>query len=448
MHAPHCPEKDSTVIALQTIKHIGRQAPWMLLLLAGAVLADPRPITELPLEPAGDGQWLLPAGEYRGQFIIDQPMHLRCKTGATFDGQGQGSLVTLGAPGVTFEGCSLRNWGRDLTAMDAAIFIQPKATGAVVRDNHLQGPGFGIWLDNVSGAQVLGNQIQGDPGTRTQDRGNGIHVYLSKDALVSGNHVWHTRDGIYIDASTNCTVKDNLFEEVRYAVHFMWSNGTNVIGNLTRRTRTGYALMQSHHLTVTGNRSEQDQNYGILMNYITYSTIRDNVVSDVQSGDTGGDSMISGGEGKALFIYNSLFNTIERNHFARSGLGIHLTAGSEDNRIAGNAFVGNQQQVKYVATRTQEWSADGRGNYWSDYLGWDRNDDGLGDVAYEPNDNVDRLIWTYPQVRLLMNSPGIELLRWVQRAFPVLKSPGVQDGHPLMQLPTVDLLNQDQEPTS
>ena len=77
---------------------------------------------------------------------------------------------------------------------------------------------------------------------------------------------------------------------------------------------------------------------------------------------------------------------------------------------------------------------DGRGNYWSDYLGWDRNDDGVGDVAYEPNDNVDRLLWLYPQVRLLMNSPSIELLRWVQRAFPVIKSPGVQDSYPLMRV--------------
>src|SRR3546814_20914412 len=55
----------------------------------------------------------------------------------------------------------------------------------------------------------------------------------------------------------------------------------------TRRTRTGYALMQSRKLIVTGNRSEQDQNYGILMNYITYSTITGNYVSDVQRGDTG-----------------------------------------------------------------------------------------------------------------------------------------------------------------
>ena len=244
------------------------------------------------------------------------------------------------------------------------------------------------------------------------------------------------------------SLEGNTLEDLRYGLHYMFANNSQVIGNLTRRTRTGYALMQSRNLTVIGNRSEQDENYGILMNYITYSTITDNFVSDVRNGSTGGDSMISGAEGKALFIYNSLFNTIERNRFANSALGIHLTAGSEDNRIAGNAFVGNQQQVKYVATRTQEWSVDGRGNYWSDYLGWDRNDDGLGDVPYEPNDNVDRLLWTYPQVRLLMNSPGIELLRWVQRVFPVIKSPGVQDSHPLMALPGQPPMAPPQEPTS
>ena len=89
--------------------------------------------------------------------------------------------------------------------------------------------------------------------------------------------------------------------------------------------------------------------------------------------------------------------------------------------------------MKYVAIRYQEWSHEGKGNYWSDYLGWDRNSDGIGDVPYEPNDNVDRLLWMYPQVRLLMHSPSIELLRLVQRAFPVVKYPGVQDSYPLMR---------------
>ncbi|MDE2089933.1 MAG: copper-binding protein, partial [Gammaproteobacteria bacterium] len=92
-------------------------------------------------------------------------------------------------------------------------------------------------------------------------------------------------------------------------------------------------------------------------------------------------------------------------------------------------------QVKYVEYRPQEWSRRGRGNYWSDYLGWDLNGDGIGDVPYLPNDAVDRILWDYPLSRLLMNSPTLETLRWVQNQFPVLQPPGVQDSYPLMKSP-------------
>jgi len=411
-----------------------------LLSMSGSALAV-QPITDLPLQVDAEQRWHLPAGEYRGSFSVDQPMHIVCAPGAVFQALGQGNGVIVSAPDVSIEGCTFLDWGHDLTAMNSAVFLQPKARGAVIRGNRMQGQGFGIWVDSTRDVSLIDNRIQGDPQMRSQDRGNGIHLYAVRGARVIGNHVRDARDGIYIDTSNGNLLQGNTLEDLRYGVHYMFANDNQVLDNITRRTRTGYALMQSRKLTVTGNRSEQDQNYGILMNYITYSTLRDNFVTDVRDGSTG-DTMIAGAEGKALFIYNSLFNSIEHNHFERSAVGIHLTAGSEDNRIADNAFIGNQRQVKYVATRLQEWSLDGRGNYWSDYLGWDRNNDGLGDIAYEPNDNVDRLLWLYPQVRLLMNSPGIELLRWVQRAFPVMKSPGVMDSHPLMKPTTENLIKE------
>ncbi len=439
-------KRNNAVLRSQASRGLQLLAASLLALSGGAALAAPQSITTLPLEPLGDQHWRLPAGEYRGQFSIDEPMQFSCAPGAVLQAQGEGNGLLISAANVSVDGCTLLDWGRDLTAMNAGIFIQPKAHDVKIRNSHLRGAGFGIWVDGSKDVSLIGNEIEGDSSVRSQDRGNGIHLYAVSGARIIDNQVRHARDGIYIDTSNGNHLEGNVLEDLRYGVHYMFANDNRVIGNVTRRTRTGYALMQSRKLEVIGNRSEQDENYGILMNYITYSTIRDNQVSDVRSGSTG-DSMISGAEGKALFIYNSLFNSIENNRFEHSALGIHLTAGSEDNRIVGNAFVGNQQQVKYVANRTQEWSIAGRGNYWSDYLGWDRNDDGLGDVAYEPNDNVDRLLWLYPQVRLLMNSPSIEVLRWVQRAFPVVKSPGVQDSHPLMKPPTEPLLSKTQEPT-
>lgn len=408
---------------------------WVLPLLSAAAQAVAQPIESLPLVAQEENRWSLPAGTYRGNFRIEQPLQLRCEPGAILDAQGQGNALVIDAPGVSVQGCEFSNWGRNLTTMDSAVFITPRAQGAEVRDNQLRGVGFGIWVDRATDVSLVANRIEGDPTIRSQDRGNAIHLFAVKGAKVLFNHVRNARDGIYIETATGNRLEGNVLEDLRYGIHYMFANDNKIIGNTTRRTRTGYALMQSRKLEVIGNRSERDQNYGILMNYITYSTIRDNVVLDVQNGSTDGDAMVSGAEGKALFIYNSLFNSIENNRFEHSALGIHLTAGSEDNSIAGNTFVGNQQQVKYVANRTQEWSRDGQGNYWSDYLGWDRDGDGRGDVPYEPNDNVDRLLWLYPQARLLMNSPSIEVLRWAQRAFPIVKSPGVRDSYPMMRPP-------------
>ena len=421
---------------LPAIRRSYCQMSWVLLVIASFSMAQPRSFSDLPLEPETDNRWLLPAGEYSGQFIVDRSMHVRCAAGAVLDGQARGSAVQISVADVTVEGCSIRNAGRNLTEMDAAIFIRAGADRTVIRDNRIETAGFGVFSDSVSDVRILNNRILGDERVRSQDRGNGIHLFRASGALIDGNEVSLTRDGIYIDNSNGNVLQNNTLHDLRYGVHYMYSQNNQLFANRTYRTRTGYALMQSRMLTVRGNLSQTDQGYGILMNNITYSTLQDNFVTDIKAATTSAGGEIKGNEGKALFIYNSLFNTIERNHFQNSTLGIHLTAGSEDNRISGNAFVGNEQQVKYVATRTQEWSVDGRGNYWSDYLGWDRNDDGLGDTAYEPNDNVDRLLWMYPQVRLLMNSPSIEVLRWVQRAFPVTKSPGVQDRYPLMSIPT------------
>ena len=389
-------------------------------------------VTTLPLQQVSENHWRLPAGRHVGNFVMDVPIHLECEEGAVLHADGKKNALNLRAPDVTIENCRLEDWGKNLTDMNAGIFVERTAENARIIGNSLQGPGFGVWVDATRNVLVQSNKVQGDNSMRTQDRGNGLHFFAVRNAQIRDNEVWHVRDGIYIDASNDNIIDGNRLRDMRYGIHYMFSNRNEVTNNETRRTRTGYALMQSRQLTVLDNYSDHDDNYGILMNYVTYSTIRNNFVTDVQAG-VGDGIHISGGEGKGLFIYNSLFNTIANNQFQNSALGIHLTAGSENNRIHDNTFINNQQQVKYVAVRYQEWSHEGRGNYWSDYLGWDRNDDGIGDISYEPNDNVDRLLWTYPQVRLLMHSPGIELLRLVQRAFPVVKYPGVQDSYPLMR---------------
>jgi len=369
-------------------------------------------------------------GVYKMHLLVRTPIVLIGDKGAVIDGGGHGNVIWVKATDVTIEGFVIRNSGRSLTRMDAGIFIAHLAAHVLIKDNRIEHVLFGIWLDGPKRPRIIANVVRGFRQLRTQDRGDGIHLWNVSGALISGNNVRKVRDGIYIYVSNGNTIQNNVMSDLRYGIHYMYSNHNIVTGNRTYETRTGYALMQSDHLTVVGNRSDRDRHYGILMNDITYSTIARNEVIGVK-----GQAGVPGGQGKALFVYNSQYNRIQGNLFAKSAIGVHFTAGSMGNVIYGNAFVHNRVQVKYVQRRGQEWSFGKRGNYWSDYLGWDLNGDGIGDVPYQINDAMDRLLWMYPVARLLMNSPTVEMLRWAQTQFPVLRPPGVTDKYPLMRQP-------------
>jgi nitrous oxidase accessory protein len=100
--------------------------------------------------------------------------------------------------------------------------------------------------------------------------------------------------------------------------------------------------------------------------------------------------------------------------------------------VEGNDLVQNHDQIRYVASRDEAWGGK-TGNYWGNYLGWDRDGDGVGDFPYEANDMVDRLTWRYPLMKLLLNSPAVQTLRLVARQFPLLRAPSIVDKHPRMQ---------------
>lgn len=396
-------------------------------------------INEVLAQATAGDRILFTPGRYRVNLMLDKSITLEGEPGAVLDGGGQGDVIRIHAPNVTVRGLELIGSGSNLTRMNALLFIDPEARHTRIDGNRLSGDAFGIWVDGAKDVRIVDNHIQGNPQVRSQDRGNGIHLFNTSGTVVEGNEVVGTRDGIYIDTSNHNVLRNNSMHDLRYGIHYMYSYHNEVIDNRTEHTRTGYALMQSKYLTVKGNRSENDRNYGMLMNYIVYSDISGNIINRVRPGTSriGGSESVSGAEGKAVFIYNSQFNNISGNLFANSDIGIHLTAGSEDNKIFGNAFIRNQTQVKYVATRLQEWSNEGGGNYWSDYIGYDMNGDGFGDTAYEPNDGIDRVLWKYPVAKLLLHSPAVETLHWVQKQFPVLRPPGVKDSHPLIRLPGV-----------
>ncbi|MFT5653836.1 MAG: nitrous oxidase accessory protein [Psychromonas sp.] len=388
------------------------------------------------LDSASAGDTLqLGAGEYRGNFVIRHGITLIGKENTTINALGKGHALRLLTSNISIKNLNIINWGDNLTAQNAAIYVGQKSDHLIIKNNSLKGDGFGIWVQDSDQILIKNNHIQGNPKLRSADRGNGIQLSVVTNADVVGNDVSVTRDGLYIISSQNSLLRNNSLHDLRYGVHYMYSYDNKVLNNLTYNTRAGYALMSSKNLQVSGNESRNSEDYGMLLNFITSSTIDHNSIKNVW---TKAEHKVLGRQGKGLFVYNSAYNTIIYNTINTAEIGIHLTAGSEKSKIFGNSFINNPVQVKYVSNKKQEWSHNGRGNYWSNYLGWDLDNNGTGDTPFEPNDGIDKLIWQYPEAKVLLDSPAVLLLRWIQKQFPVLKPAGVKDSFPLMLPPEVD----------
>ena len=374
----------------------------------------------------------LAAGRYQGNFVVSHSITLIGESGAIIDAQGTGHGIELSHSNITIDNLNIVNWGDDLTEQSSGIYANTQSTGLVIKNNTLAGDGFGIWLYKASEVKVFNNKVSGNLQLRSSDRGNGIQVSNVKNGHVYGNETFHVRDGIYVIASQNNIIENNVMHDLRYGIHYMYSYDNSVLNNYAYNTRAGYALMSSRRLIIAGNKTTDSEDYGFLLNFITQSSFENNHIKNVW---TKPENKVLGRDGKGLFVYNSGYNIITGNTIDTAEIGIHLTAGSEKTQVYGNSFINNPIQVKYVVNRKEEWSHEGQGNYWSNYLGWDMNNDHIGDVAFEPNDGIDKLVWQYPEMKMLMDSPAVIILRWVQRQFPILKPPGVKDSFPLMQAP-------------
>jgi nitrous oxidase accessory protein len=400
----------------------------------------------------------LGAGEHRGPVVVAKALTLEGEPGASILGTGKGSVVTVEAPGAVVRGLRISGSGSEIGTFDSGVFVAPTAVGALVEDNSVLGNLYGVYLQGARDAMVRGNRIVGiSEGRRTQ-AGNGVNLWNAPGAKVIGNEISHGRDGIFTNASRDNVFSGNRFSDLRFAIHYMYTNDSEISGNVSTGNSVGYAIMYSDRLTITDNVSDGDRDHGLLLNSANGSRISGNVVrgrlqpasrwtSGGRMGDSHGVPMdrdaTGGGDAsgmrlgpeKCVFIYSANRNLFTGNRFENCAIGIHFTAGSEGNRMSGNAFIGNRNQVKYVGTRYLDWSVDGRGNYWSDNPSFDLDGDGIADKPYRPNDLVDRVLWTAPQAKILVNSPAVQVIRWAQNQFPALLPGGVVDSRPLMAPP-------------
>jgi len=356
-------------------------------------------------------------GHYRVNLLITKPLTLRGIDRPTLSGGNQGDTIRVTAPDVVIEGLIVSDSGDSLLEQNAGIYLYAGAHRAVVRHCDLSYNLFGLWIEKADNVLIEHNTITGKREYASSQRGNGVQLYNTQGARILNNNISFVRDALYVDVSHHAVFRGNRLHHSRYGTHYMNSYYNVWENNDTYYNRGGLALMEVREQVVRNNRAWGNSDHGIMLRTLQDSTIENNIVA---------------GNNRGFFIYDVEYIKLNGNLVVDNVVGVHLSAGSTRNEVEGNDFISNREQVRYVGARDERWGTQ-RGNHWSNYLGWDRDGNGVGDIPYEANDMVDRLSWKHPSLKLLLASPAVQALRLVGQQFPVLRVPSVVDPKPRMQ---------------
>lgn len=364
-------------------------------------------------------------GVYRELVRIDKPIRLVGRGAPVIDGQGTGDIVEIAAEGVEFRGFVVRNTGIDLDRENAGIRVL--AGHAEITDNVLEDVLFGIDLKNAPDAVVRGNRIGGKL-LDIARRGDGLRLWRSDRALIENNVIHDGRDAI-LWYSQSVTVRGNKAVRCRYGFHLMYSDNVVLEHNEVSGNSVGVYFMYSKQLLLRNNlltNNRGPSGYGIGLKEADQFTIEGNVLTGNRVG---------------VYLDGSPFTNkqpgdFHRNTFAYNDVGVVFLPSVHGNVLTENNFVDNFEQVSVQgrgSLKGNEFAKGDRGNFWSDYVGYDQDQDGLGDWEHESSTLFESLLDREPKLRLFLFSPAQQAVEFVGRALPAMRpEPKFIDPAPLM----------------
>lgn len=425
-------------MALAAIAASALTAYGLAVLSAWGTATPPPARAMLAQAAAGDVQALIdaavpgatvtvPAGVHVGNVVIDRPLTLVGEPGAVLDGQQQDSVLTVSASDVEVANLTFVNGGRNPVGAPSGILVTKTGDRAWIHDVSIERCYLGITVQRARDATLEGVRIVGDgiisgelhavgdqeavDGATEQVhlRGDGIWLYDTVGAVVRDSVVETVRDGVYLTFGRGTTLEGTTIADSRYAIHDMNAEDVTLKGNDLRGNLSGVVLMYGGPVRVLDNTITESGSpstgFGVLVKDAGGVTLQDNVIADNRIGLHVDDAGRTGGDA----------TLVERNTIAMNQIGVLLYP-SADATFTGNGFVENTTQVTLGGQgETQAvWSANGVGNYWSDYGGFDAQADGTGDLAYSRSGRTSQLIANDPLLLALASGPAFRLLSAVE----------------------------------
>ena len=367
-------------------------------------------LAQLLQDPAGPTEiWLRPR-TYLGNFVVRRTLALHGELGATLNGNGQGTVLDLGADHIVIDNLLLEHSGQRHTAEDAGI----KGKGLGIRITHVRVRNtlFGITLGECPRCEIERSHVEG-LGDDVELKGDGIKLWESDDARVRNCVVEHVRD-VVVWYSRRVMLESNTVSHSRYGTHFMYAHDSTV--------------RDSH---IVDN---------VVSIFVMYSS-RLHVLHNVLAG-------ARGAAGIGVGFKESDAVQVEDNWVVANTTGIYLDGTPRSARqpvlFSGNVFALNDVAMRFHGVREAltfsnnefrqntvvadiEGGGDALGttfihNYFSDYVGYDLDNNGIGDVAYQVKRLSGELLDEHPQLEFFQGTVAIGLIDAIANAVPVFAS--------------------------
>ena len=377
---------------------------------------------------------LIPAGMYHGNYTLARSITLLADGHVMLDGGGRGTVLTIGAPDVTVRGLHITGSGGQ---MEQAAGIAVTGDRAIIDGNVIEDSYNGVLVRGARDVRITGNQIIGRSerlgaavalDMEHADRpigaaGDGVSLWNVGTILVQKNEIVAGRDGIYLSYVDDALLDSNHIARGRYAIHTMFGTDLKVFGNEIADNLAGVVLMYTGRVeatrnTITGQR-DPAAGYAVLAKDVVGFRLIENVIAR--------NSIGIKAEGVDLVAAPA---DVTSNEIAYNAVGVDLSP-SAALTFSRNSFVENLVQLRGGGATRSAWTATGRGNYWSDYRGYDLNDDGIGDLPHAEGTSADRLLLTAPELELFRGSLAFRMLGQAGRWWDISQRGTITDPTPL-----------------
>jgi parallel beta-helix repeat protein len=187
----------------------------------------------------------------------------------------------------------------------------------------------------------------------------GILLFSSSYNVIEKCNASNNWCGISLDASIFNTIAGNYVAENKLL------SGVGAAGGIYLEDCVGYNLLANNYI--------KNNTYGIGLD-------------DSSNVEVVGNDIINCSVWGIMLAAATTECTIRANNLVGNNNGLWLaTSLCKNNKIFNNNFINNGEQVHIqikIGHNIWDNGYPNGGNYWTDYTGWDTNDDGIGDIPY------------------------------------------------------------------